>query len=219
MFNAVYIIGGAAAAYRREIFDKLGGFDENIITEDIEYSTRILDAGYQTRYAADALFYTECPVDITSLIKQRLRWKYGRFKTFFKYRDLFFSVQKKHNKFLTFLVFPTALFSDFLLFLGIILLPTFFFYTFYTLNFTPLSVVIVFMALLVNFEIMTDCKSQDYTKLFFFTPIAWLIFYFIDFIEYMALLKSLNKFFNKQEVVWQTWRRTGVLKKSGSKAF
>ena len=36
MLNAVYIVGGAAAAYRRSILVEVGGFDETIITEDIE---------------------------------------------------------------------------------------------------------------------------------------------------------------------------------------
>jgi len=44
-FNAVYIIGGAAAAYRKSTLDAAGGFDEHIITEDIEMSTRILSKG------------------------------------------------------------------------------------------------------------------------------------------------------------------------------
>jgi cellulose synthase/poly-beta-1,6-N-acetylglucosamine synthase-like glycosyltransferase len=93
LFNSVYIIGGAAAAYRRELLQAVGGFDPSIITEDIEMSTRILRCSYKTRYAADAVVYTECPPDIKGLSNQRLRWKYGRILTFIKHRQLFFSLR------------------------------------------------------------------------------------------------------------------------------
>ncbi len=67
LFNAVYIIGGAAAAYRRNVLMEMGGFDHSIITEDIEMSTRILSHGYKTRYACDAVVYTEGPSDLRAL--------------------------------------------------------------------------------------------------------------------------------------------------------
>lgn len=41
-FGSVYIVGGAAAAYRRDVLEEVGDFDPDIITEDIEMSTRIL---------------------------------------------------------------------------------------------------------------------------------------------------------------------------------
>ncbi len=59
LFNSVYIIGGAAAAYRRKVLQEMSDFDHAIITEEIEMSTCILSRGYKTRYAADAVVYTE----------------------------------------------------------------------------------------------------------------------------------------------------------------
>lgn len=94
ILNSVYIIGGAAAAYRKQVLMELGGFDHYIITEDIEMSTRILAHGYKTRYATDAIVYTEGPSDWKGLCDQRLRWKFGRILTFIKYQKLFFSVKK-----------------------------------------------------------------------------------------------------------------------------
>src|SRR6185369_13921111 len=116
LLNSVYIVGGAAAGYRRKIIAVLGGFDEDIITEDIEMSTRLQDNGYHIRYAADAIVYTEGPSDFRGLCRQRLRWKFGRLLTFYKYRHLFFSLKAKHNAFLCFVILPIALFTELLLF-------------------------------------------------------------------------------------------------------
>src|SRR6185436_19011390 len=129
LLNAVYIVGGAAAGYRRKVIADLGGFDENIITEDIEMSTRLQDHGHHIRYAADAIIYTEGPSDFRSLCRQRLRWKFGRLLTFYKYRHLFFSLKPKHNAFLCFLILPIALFTELLLFFEGALLGVFYAYT------------------------------------------------------------------------------------------
>jgi GT2 family glycosyltransferase len=48
---------GAAFAIRRELFDRLGGFDEDffMVYEDVDLSYRARLAGYRCWYAADAL--------------------------------------------------------------------------------------------------------------------------------------------------------------------
>ncbi len=128
MFNAVYIVGGAAAAYRRSILVEAGGFDEAIITEDIELSTRLQALGFKVRYAPNATIFTEGPSDFKSLCQQRLRWKYGRIMTFLKYRHLFFSVNRQHNKFLTLFILPVTLYCESLLLFAPFLLVLFYGY-------------------------------------------------------------------------------------------
>ena len=210
ILNSVYIVGGASAAYRKEIFKKLGYFDKEIITEDIEYSTRILNAGYKIRYAPDAIFYTEVPSDINSLIKQRLRWKYGRLKTFFKYRNLFFKMKGKHSKFLSFIILPVALFAEILLFFEIIFLPIFFVYTFLSGDFMPMIFATSLFSIIIFLQIITDVKRRENKDVILWVPVAWLLFYFIDFIEYMALAKSIARLIKNKEVSWQKWERVGV---------
>ncbi|MGH7141182.1 MAG: glycosyltransferase, partial [Minisyncoccia bacterium] len=101
LLNTIYIIGGAAGAFRREVLERLNGYDSSNITEDIELSVRIQKAGMKIVYASEAIVYTEGASTITGLMKQRLRWKRGRFQTFRQHRDLFFSLSRSHNKWLT----------------------------------------------------------------------------------------------------------------------
>ncbi len=210
ILNSVYIVGGAAAAYRKEVILKHGGFDESIITEDIELSTRLQYFGYKVRYAADAIVYTEGPSDLMSLCRQRLRWKFGRLQTFYKYRDLFFSLKPHHNKFLTFLIFPIAFFAEILLFFEGLLLTAFYFYTFYTHDFLPLLVVITFLSGVIWWQVLVDTRSRFHLNLLLIAPGAWLIFYLIDIIEYQALIRSIWLIWQKRSPVWQPWVRQGV---------
>ena len=204
-------MGGAAAAYRRSIFDELGGFDETIITEDIEFSMRIQNAGYKIAYESDAVVYTEGPSDIAGLCEQRLRWKYGRLLTFYKYRHLFFSLRKKHSKFLTLMVLPIHLFAEMLLLFELLLLVIFYGYTFYSHDFLPLIFLMVLLMVIISFQIITDVKFRENRNLFILAPVAWCTFYFIDFIEYQALIRSFLLLIKKEKLGWQKWHRSGIL--------
>jgi biofilm PGA synthesis N-glycosyltransferase PgaC len=210
LFNSVYIIGGAAAAYRREVLQEMGGFDQGIITEDIEMSTRILRCGYKTRYAADAVAYTECPSDFKGLCNQRLRWKYGRIQTFIKHRELFFSVLPKHNPYLTFLLLPMAVYAEFLLMIEAFMLAAFFIYTVLTSDYLPLVFVVTMLATVFCVQVLADSKRRFHRNLVLLAPVTWLVFYAVDMIEVQALFRSLKRLVNRQELKWQSWVRMGI---------
>jgi cellulose synthase/poly-beta-1,6-N-acetylglucosamine synthase-like glycosyltransferase len=210
ILNSVYIVGGAAAAYRRQILADLGGFDETIITEDIEMSTRLQDRGYHIRYAADAVVYTEGPSDFKGLCRQRLRWKFGRLLTFYRYRHLFFSRRRTHNRYLAFMVFPVALFAEVLLFFEAPLLIAFYAYTFLSNDLAPLLCFIVLLTAIVCVQILSDRNIRYHRNLFVLAPIAWLLFYFMDLVEYQALVRSAWLLITQKDLAWQTWLRVGV---------
>ncbi|WP_415911938.1 glycosyltransferase [Neptuniibacter sp. QD37_11] len=210
VFNAVYIIGGAAAAYRRSVLIEAGGFDHNVITEDIEISTRILGMGYHCRYAPDAIIYTEGPSDLKSLCNQRLRWKYGRFQTFLKHRELFFNSSKTNNYYLSWLLLPTALYAEFLLLLELPLLTLFFTYIVYTGDYITLSLCILLISALVSFQTSYDSQPRFHVRMLYYAPIAWLIWYVVDAVEFQALIRSLKRLKRKEGLQWQSWNRTGL---------
>jgi len=210
VFNSVYIIGGAAAAYRKNVLAEVGGFDHQIITEDIEMSTRILAAGYHTRYAADAVVYTEGPSDWKSLCRQRLRWKFGRILTFIKHRQLFFSCKPQHKPYLTFLLLPLAVYAEMTLLFEGFLLFIFYGYTFMASDYFPLVFVILFMTFLVSLQILIDPKRKHHLKLLGLAPLAWILFYIIDLVEWQALCRSIKRLVRRQRLEWQKWVRVGL---------
>jgi biofilm PGA synthesis N-glycosyltransferase PgaC len=211
VFNSVYIIGGASAAYRKTVLDEVGGLDHEVLTEDIEMSTRILAAGYKTRYAYDAITYTEGPSDWKGLCNQRLRWKFGRFQTFIKYRQLFFSLGKKRNPYFTCLLLPIAVYAEFTLLFQGFFLAIFYGYTIYTNDYLPLVFVIFFMTLMILLQVIFDAKSRFHLNLLLLAPIAWIVLYAIDLVEFHALCRSLKCMIKQEELHWQKWVRVGLI--------
>ncbi|WP_286237446.1 glycosyltransferase [Neptuniibacter halophilus] len=210
VFNAVYIIGGAAAAYRTDILRQEGGFDHSIITEDIELSTRLLARGYKCRYAPNAIIYTEGPSDLKGLCNQRLRWKYGRFQTFYKHRSLFFNSSQSRNRYLSWLLLPTALYAEILLFLELPLLTAFFAYVAITGDYLSLGLAICLISLLISFQASYDYQPRYHQRLLLFAPVAWLIWYLVDAVEFQALIRSIKRLIRNEELKWQTWVRKGI---------
>lgn len=210
VFNAVFIIGGAAAAYRASVLKEVGDFSQEVVTEDIEMSTRILAAGYKTRYAADAVTYTEGPSNWQCLCDQRLRWKFGRFQTFIKFRKLFFSTQKKHSKYLTWLILPIALYAELVLLLEALILGVFFTYTIVTNDYMPLAIMISFMATFISIQVLVDSKRKFHANLLLLAPVAWFLFYIVDAVEFQALYRSLKRLVKRQGLQWQKWVRVGI---------
>ena len=212
-FNSVYIIGGAAAAYRKSVLDEVGGFDGDVITEDIEMSMRILAAGHKTRYASNAVTYTEGPSRWRCLFNQRLRWRFGRFQTFIKYQKLFFSRQQGHNRYFTMLLLPIALYAELALLFQGFFLAFFYSYTFVTHDYWPVVFVMGFMTLMVILQVIFDNKSRFHLNLLLLAPVAWIVFYVIDIIEFQALFRSLKRLIKQQGLEWQRWSRVGIITK------
>ncbi len=210
IFNAVYTIGGAAAAYRKHVLMELGGFDHDIITEDIEMSMRILAHGYKTRYAADAIVYTEAPSDWKGLCDQRLRWTFGRMLTFIKHRQLFFSLKKQHNSYLTFLLLPIAVYAELTMLLRGGVFVVFFSYTIIANDYLPLVFAILFMCSIMVLQIIMDRKAYFHCNLLVFAPVAWIVFWFTGIVEFQALYRSLLRLVKREDLTWQKWSRGGI---------
>lgn len=213
-FNSVHIIGGAAAAYRKSILIEVGGFDEAIITEDVEISTRLLARGYKTRYAANAVVFTEGPSDWKSLCSQRLRWKFGRLQTYIKHKSLFLNPKKSANPYLTMLILPVAIYVELILLLEPILLTIFYGYTILASDYWPLVFMISLTASVIWMQIICDSKFKFHSNLILLAPVAWIMFYLVDLVEFLALCGSLKRFAKNQKLEWQTWARVGILSKS-----
>lgn len=209
VMGAEYIAGGACAAFRKELFNEIGLFDTTNKTEDIEMSMRIRLFGYKCTYAENVICYTEGPSNFHSLINQRLRWKKGRLDTFGKYRNLFFSRDKKHNKALTHFVLPFALLSELqLLFepISIALLAT---YSVISGDYLSLFLGIMFVSIIYLVNALFAYERFNPKVLLSF-PFTWPYFYILVAIEYYALLHSIRMIISGHDVVWQSWQRKGV---------
>lgn len=210
LINAIYIIGGAAGAFRKEVFEKIGPYNTQNITEDIELSVRIQDAGMKIIYASDAVIFTEGASDIRALMRQRLRWKRGRFETFMDHRHLFFSVDKNHNKILTWLILPLAIFGEIQLSLELFFLTFLYVFSYLTNDYSSFISGIVVVSSMFIIQIAFDAHKEKRVKFMLLAPIGWLLFYVSTFVEFSALLRALWGYARGSELKWQQWKRKGV---------
>ena len=68
---------GCSAVMCRNALDKIGGFPEETVTEDMHCAVRLQKAGYKTVYHAEPLAFGIAPNDLRGFLRQRLRWGEG----------------------------------------------------------------------------------------------------------------------------------------------
>ncbi|KKQ02054.1 MAG: Glycosyl transferase family 2 [Candidatus Roizmanbacteria bacterium GW2011_GWA2_36_23] len=196
LFNIEYIIGGIGSTFRKNFLEKINYYDINTVTEDIDLTLKILHEGNKRNrvvYGADIVSYTQSVLSISELIKQRFRWKWGRYQTFLKNRQLFFAKDNIYTRGLTWFYLPYALFSDALFLLEPLVVSFILFITFYYHDvFTLLSAVSV-----ITFYLIMNVLSEDTiswkrkTQLIIIAPFMYFFFYILSMVEYIALIKSI----------------------------
>ncbi|MDR3548859.1 MAG: glycosyltransferase [Candidatus Pacebacteria bacterium] len=213
LFNTIYIIGGAAGAFRREVFERVGVYSTHNITEDIDLSVRIQKAGMKIVYASDAVVYTEGASTLKGLMQQRLRWKRGRFQTFAEHRSLFFSTEDTHNPFLTWLILPFALFGDTQLFFEVFFVGFLYVYAILAHDFSSFISGIIVVSSMFVVQLFDDAAPKKF-GFYLLAPIGWMLFYLTTVVEHRALIRSLWGMVAKQKLSWQRWDRVGVFEQT-----
>lgn len=95
--NGLLIISGAFGMFDREIAVKCGGYSTRTVGEDMELVIRMrrymrdLNQKFKIVYIPDPLCWTEVPVKLKVLGRQRNRWTRGNIGTLLMHRKLFFN--------------------------------------------------------------------------------------------------------------------------------
>jgi len=108
--GAMYVTPGPFSIFRKEVFEKLGGYRHAYLTEDMEMAMRLQANHYKIANSHNSVVYTVAPNALKKLYKQRLRWTYGFIKNVIDYKFLFF---KKEYGNLGIFVLPMASISIF----------------------------------------------------------------------------------------------------------
>jgi len=77
--NSVIPLGGNTVFFKKRWLDKVGGWDEECLTEDGEIGLRLSMAGAKIRVVYDEEHATreETPMNLSTFVKQRTRWNQG----------------------------------------------------------------------------------------------------------------------------------------------
>ena len=219
-----YIVGGTGSMFRTRLVRRMGGYDATTITEDIDLSMKILShygsKRFKISHFSDVITYTEAVPDFGGLVRQRYRWKYGRYQSFLKNRQLFFSRRSDVNKLLSWLYLPYALFGE-LLFL---LEPVVFGYIIFLLTqYGDVAIVAASFAIFAFYIGMhawgatAGYTVRERVRLFAAMPLVYLGMYALSFVEYTATIRgllSLPKVFKQHKngtgsSAWKHVKRTG----------
>lgn len=88
VLNLFVHLMGSCQFVRRSVLEELSGFNENVLSEDIELSARLTKNNHKIRYASDVVAWQESPSNVKTLFKQRTRWFRGVTELAFKYGKL-----------------------------------------------------------------------------------------------------------------------------------
>lgn len=199
-WNVEYIIGGVGSTFRHSLLKKVGYYDTDSITEDIKLSMKLVDKlgnrKYKFAYASDVAAYTEHVLTYKSLIRQRYRWKYGRFQTFIAHKNLFWSRDKKHNKQLSWVQLPMALFGDLVLFAEPLLIGAYIVSAVIYQEFVGLAIVYTIITTYVVLNLWGENNDSFRHRVRMIRPafIYYFLSFALTFVELVALVQSMKKF-------------------------
>lgn len=83
--NLFVSLAGTCQFIRREVLEKMGGWNEKSLSEDIELSLRLVEKDYVIRYAPDVQTWEESPNSLLNLVRQRARWYRGNMEMGLKF--------------------------------------------------------------------------------------------------------------------------------------
>ena len=87
-FNCIFVTPGPFSIYRKQVLQKIGGFDTSNITEDLEIAYRLHKEKYVIRNCIEAKVYTKLPRGFRRIYVQRKRWYSGALRTLYQHKDV-----------------------------------------------------------------------------------------------------------------------------------
>ena len=86
VFGCIPTVPGASGAFRRRALEAAGGLSLDTLAEDTDITMAVTRAGYRVVYEERAVAWTEAPLTLRDLWRQRYRWAYGTLQCVWKHR-------------------------------------------------------------------------------------------------------------------------------------
>lgn len=194
-----YIIGGIGSTFRRRAMLEVGVYDTDSVTEDIDFTMKMIDhfgnSKGQFGYADNVIAYTPPVSKFAQLLKQRYRWKYGRFKALFKHQRVLFNHDAKYTASLAFWKLPKVFFEEFLMLIDpLLLLWMVGIVAHFADSSTVLSILILYFVFAIATFIPEDLKARERMQLTLIAPAAYFVLYVINVIDWISLIRCLFRF-------------------------
>jgi biofilm PGA synthesis N-glycosyltransferase PgaC len=109
IFGRVFTVSGVVAAFRKAAIHRVGYWDLDMVTDDIDISWKLQLDHWMIRFEPNALCWILMPETLRGLWRQRLRWAQGGVEVIIKYFPTLLSWRKRHM-WPVFLEFFTSIF-------------------------------------------------------------------------------------------------------------
>jgi poly-beta-1,6-N-acetyl-D-glucosamine synthase len=88
LLGHLFTVSGVVVAFSSTAIQEVGGWSDDMLTEDIDISWKLQSAGWQLRFEPRALVWILMPETLSGLWKQRLRWAMGGIQVVRKFAGL-----------------------------------------------------------------------------------------------------------------------------------
>lgn len=196
VLKTLYIIGGIGSTFKTAALKRIGGYDVNTPTEDIDLTLKLLSAygnkKFIVGYADNAIAYTQPVSRFKSLVKQRYRWKYGRFVAFVKYHHLFFNCKRKFSKMLTFIKLPNAILQEFFMLMEPYIYIYLLFIAIQYKDWQMMLSMVCYVFIVIVLSVSSSHESfKNQCILSVIAPINFFLSYILTIVEYSSLINSI----------------------------
>jgi poly-beta-1,6-N-acetyl-D-glucosamine synthase len=221
-YNIDYIVGGIGSCFKLKDLIEVGYYDHDTMTDDIDLTMKLINHfGNKNRkvsYASNVVTYAEAVPVFKDLVKQRIRWKFGRLQTLFKYKHLFFNGNIKYEKFLTFFYLPFEMISELIFQFQPFILFWFYYISLKYNDYVSFSFAILYHFFIVILAISVENELKFKDKIFFIvlSPLNYFVNFIVLMPGYIALIKSIIKLPNIESTIseknskWTPPTRTGA---------
>lgn len=195
VFNCEYVIGGVGSMFRTSVVRSCGYFDTDTMTEDIDFSMKILatrgNYAWRIIFAADAIAYTQAVPSLRGLLRQRFRWKFGRLQAFYKHRSLFFG--SSCSRLLCWAHLPYTAAGEVLVLFEPLFIYVVVSATFHTGWFTGIVLLCAVYTGVAVFTVLGDLTESWRSRciLLALAPFAYPLLMVIVFVDFVAVLRSV----------------------------
>ncbi len=95
IYGRIFTVSGVVTAFRKSALQRVGYWNTDMLTEDIDISWQLQLDHWDIRYEPNALCWILMPETYGGLWKQRLRWAKGGVETALRYTSSLFSWRKR----------------------------------------------------------------------------------------------------------------------------
>lgn len=187
----MFVIPGAAGAFRTKVFKEHLTFDHDTITEDLDFTYKLHKLGFKVAYNRKAIVFTQDPTTLSSYINQMRRWFGGGWQNLVKHFSIV--LKPRQSLELSLMYIEGSVFSIVTLIMPIINLKV------------ALMLLIPYFGITMVFSVYAAIKEKRIDLLL--TPFSYFIFMYVNayiFLEQFikeVILKRKNLIWFKPERV------------------